>query len=456
MRAMARRDSAISRGFGRAAAIALLALAAGCGSPALLTKRDYAPATQALSQGRVDDARASIMPLGERGGFITTMEKTYLALLEGRPEIDDLARFAKVIEDQLRYKVSREARTFFYVQTPEDYYAGEHEIIWMHMLLSWGYSLRGKYEDACVEARNADNLLELPWSPVGRFDDPAMRLFVAGLWTMCGDWKEARVDLRAAARLDPSLGWTKELSERETPPQHLFIALGGIGAEPYWDPQWSVQPLRGGRKIGFRLRGLKSSLDIVDAHGLLFHSQRSPDATPWYERHLARNNEIQDLIEDSHYAKDVVTEGSVATIKIGAYTAIGLAWGIGGTVIGGAIAYAGAQNGGNADAVRLGLTIIAAGWAKGWEVMSRGTRESTQEFKQQVDPSTGYRLVRFLPDYLWLAWSDRPVSYPVEARTPREAKLALPNVLNRGAAVSIVFVPDVRAIDGSRRGGTGY
>ncbi len=437
-------------------AVALLvALAGGCSNPALLTKQDYAPATEAISQGRIDDARAGLMPLGEQGGFITTMEKTYLALLQGRPEIDDLARFAKRIEDQLRYRVSREARTFFYVQTPEDYYAGEHEIIWMHMLLSWGYSLRGKYEDACVEARQADNLLELPWSPVGRFDDPAMRLFVAGLWTMCGDWKEARIDLRAAASLDPSLGWTKELSERDTPPAHLFIALGGIGAEPYWDPQWSVQPLRGGRKIGFRLRGLKSNLDIVDSHGLLFHSQRSPDAMPWYERHLARNNEIQDLIEDSHYAKDVVTEGGVATVKIGAYTAVGLAWGIAGTVVGGAIAYAGAQAS-NSDAVTWGLVIIAAGWTKGWEVMTTGARESTQEFKQQVDPSAGYRLVRFLPDYLWLAWSDRPVSYPVEARTPREAKLAQPSVLNRGAAVSIIFVPDVRATDRFGRGRSGY
>jgi hypothetical protein len=437
---------------GALAAAALLALLAGCSNPALLTKRDYAPSVEALSQGRVDDARASLMPLGEQGGFITTMERTYLALLQGRPEIDDLARFSKVIEDQLRYKVTREARTFFYVQTPEDYYAGEHEIIWMHMLLSWGYSLRGQYEAACIEARAADNLLELPWSPAGRFDDPAMRLFVAGLWTMCGDWKEARVDLRAATSLEPSLGWTRELSGRETPPPHLFIVLGGVGPEPYWDPQWSVSLLRGGRKIDFRLQGLRSSLDIVDAHGLRFHAQRSPDAMPWYERHLARNNEIQDLVEDSHYAKDVVTEGSVATVKIGVSTAVGLAWGIGGTVLGGAIAYAGAQNGGNADAVRLGLVIIAAGWTKGWEVMSSGARESTREFKQQVDPSTGYRLVRFLPDYLWLAWSDRPVSYPVEARTPRDARLALPSVLNRGSSVSIVFVPDVRVIGRSRSG----
>jgi hypothetical protein len=438
-------------GSGALAAAALLGLLAGCSNPALLTKQDYAPSVAALSRGQVDDARASLLPLGEQGGFITTMEKTYLALLQGRPEIDDLARFAKVIEDQLRYKVTREARTFFYVQTPEDYYAGEHEIIWMHMLLSWGYSLRGQYEAACIEARVADNLLELPWSPVGRFDDPAMRLFVAGLWAMCGDWKEAKVDLRAAASLDPSLAWTRELSERETPPAHLFIVLGGIGSEPYWDPQWSVQPLRGGRKIGFRLSGMKSSLDIVDARGLRFHAQRSPDAAPWYERHLARNNEIQDLIEDSHYAKDVVTEGGIATARIGVSTAVGLAWGIGGTVLGGAIAYAGAQAS-NSDAVTWGLVIIGAGWAKGWEVMSSGARESTQEFKRQVDPSTGYRLVRFLPDYLWLAWSDRPVSYPVEARTSRDARFASRSVANRGTSVSVLFVPDVRVIERPRTG----
>jgi hypothetical protein len=111
------------------------------------------------------------------------------------PQIKELQKQALLLEDRVRYHVSREVRTFFYVQTPEDYYASEHEVIWLHFLLSWGYSLQGQYEDACVEAREAASLLSLPRSPTGRFDDAMMRLYLAGLWDMCGDWQDARVDL---------------------------------------------------------------------------------------------------------------------------------------------------------------------------------------------------------------------------------------------------------------------
>ena len=44
---------------------------------------------------------------------------------------------------------------FFYLETPEGYYASEHEVIWLHMLLSWGYSMQGKYDKAYVEAKKS-------------------------------------------------------------------------------------------------------------------------------------------------------------------------------------------------------------------------------------------------------------------------------------------------------------
>ncbi|MDH4234358.1 MAG: hypothetical protein OEV15_04405, partial [Gallionella sp.] len=206
--------------------LVLALLASGCSQDSLLARQDYQKSQQHFLKGNADNALLNFPRVAEDGTFITTMEKGYLSLIQGKPRIKGLQKQAEVLEKRVRYHVSREARTFFYVQTPEDYYASEHEVIWLHLLLSWGYSLQEKYTEACVEARIASSLLSLPWSPAGHFDDPAMRLFLAGLWTMCGEWREAQVDLRAAWFLDNSLTWAKELADHSQPPPHLFIVLG--------------------------------------------------------------------------------------------------------------------------------------------------------------------------------------------------------------------------------------
>jgi hypothetical protein len=427
----------------------LALLLSGCAGSGLLKQEDYRPARFALAGSDLEGARVNL-PRGEEGGFITTMEKTYLALLQGKPEIDALATQAAALEDQVRYRVSREARTFFYLQTPEDYYASEHEIIWMHFLLSWGYSLRGEREQACVEARIAGSLLDLPFSPNGRFDDPAMRIFLAALWAMCGEWREAQVDLRAASMLDESLDWARELAETTDAPAHLIVVLGGTGPEPYWNPEGGANPLRSGRQVGFRLAGAKRTVRITDRKGYRLETHRSPDAAPWYQRHLARNNEIQELIADSHYGKDVVVHGGVASVKIGASTVAGLAWGIGGIAVGAIVLRAAAESG-NGEGVALGLSIAAAGVAKGLETAKSGYRSSAEELEARLDPSPAYRFVRFLPEYCWVAWTDAALEYPVEIGSAAQLR---PNVrpLTVGRpTVSISYLPDAGARGSTRR-----
>jgi hypothetical protein len=426
----------------------LVLLLSGCAGTGLLTQKDYRAARSALEGNDLEGARVNL-PRGEQGGFITTMEKTYLALLQGRPEIDDLAKQAAALEDQVRYHVSREARTFFYIQTPEDYYASEHEIIWMHFLLSWGYSMRGQREQACVEARIAGSLLDLPFSPSGRFDDPAMRLFLAVLWAMCGEWREAQVDLRAAWRLNKSLVWARELAERDVAPAQLITVLGGTGPEPYWNPEGGVNPLRSGRQVGFRLAGVKSEVQVSDSKGFALETHRSPDAALWYLRHLARNNEIQELIADSHYGKDVVVHGGVASAKIGASTVAGLAWGIGGILVGAVLVRAAAEAG-NGEGVVLGISIAAAGVAKGLQTAKSGYRSSTQELEERLDPSPTYRFVRFLPEYFWLAWTDAPLAPPVDVRSPMQLRPILRPLTEGRPTVWINYLSDVGA-RGSRR-----
>lgn len=428
--------------------LAFTLLGSGCSQPNLLTRQDYQKSQQDFLRGDADEALLNFPREAENGDFITTMEKGYLSLTQGKPQIKGLQKQAEALDNQVRYHVSREARTFFYVQTPEDYYASEHEVIWLHFLLSWGYSLQGKYTDACVEARIASSLLSLPWSPAGHFDDPAMRLFLSGLWTMCGEWREAQVDLRAAWFMDNSLTWAKELAERSQPPANLFLVLGGPGPEPAWNPELTSNPLRSGRQVTFRLRGRKSPLSITDQRGAPIVTHISPDAGKWYERHLARESELDEMIRDSAYGRKMAVSGALAGSKIAATSGLGLAIGIGGTALGAAVAY----YGNSADAVIYGLTIAAASIKEGMRISQQGYRESTGALKQELDPSPGYRFVRYLPEYLWMGWSDQAITYPVDLRTPSAMmRVRQPSVVN-GTSVTIAHLPDVLPACGYRIG----
>lgn len=412
-------------------------LVSACGQDRLLSKQDYQESQRYFMQGDAKEALFDFPRRTEKGDFITTMEQGYLNLIQGKPEIKAMQRQADMLQDRVRYHISREAKTFFYLQTPEDYYASEHEVIWLHFLLSWGYSLQGKYEDACVEARIAGSLLTLPWSPVGHFDDPAMRLFLAGLWTMCGEWREAQVDLRAAWFMDNSLTWARELAERDFPPKQLFLVLGGPGPEPVWNPELTAYPLRTTRQVSFKLRGRKSRISLADSNGVVIVPQISPDAANWYTRHLARESELHELILDSAYGGKAAASSTVAGGKIAATTGIGLAVGLGGTMLGAAII-----NYGTGDVLYYGLAVAGASIAKGLQISRQGYEQSASELKQELDPSISYRFVRYLPEYLWMGWSDQPIAYPVELLTHvTRIKILHPTVIGR-TTVTIAQVPD--------------
>lgn len=423
----------------RGAALLALLLCAGCSQNALLTKQDYAPSQQHFLQGDNENALLDFPRRAEERTFITTMEKTYLSLLQHKPGVAALQKQDSWLQNKVRYYVSREARTFFYVRTPEDYYPGEHEVIWMHLLLGWGYAQQGKRADAYVEAREAGTLLTLPWSPNGHFDDPMLRLFLAGLWTMCGDWREAQVDFRAAYALDPKLTWAAELGARDKPPAHLFIVLGGPGPAVEWDPEFNANPLRSSRRVKFVLRGRKSQLSMMDSNGMVIPTRLSPDAAPWYRRHLERESELDELIQDSAYGGKAAAQGTATAGWIIGAAGLGVIVAGGGVALGILIIKIG-----TADAVKLGLGVAAFGILKGLEIAEEGYDESTTQLKQELDASIHYRFVRYLPEYLWMGWSDKPVTYPVRVSTPSEsAEISQPTPV-AGISVSVAQLPDIR------------
>jgi hypothetical protein len=267
-----------------------------------------------------------------------------------------------------------------------------------------------------------------------------MRLMLASLWAMCGDWREAQVDLRAAWFLDNSLAWAGELAERDKPPANIFLVLGGPGPEPKWNPEMTVNPLRSERQVNFKMRGRKSSLTIADQRGAIVEAHLSPDAGKWYGRHLARENELHELIMDSTYGGKAAARGVLAGTKIAATTSVGVLLGIGGTALGAAVIYYGHGSG---DAVKLGAAIAAVSIGKGAEISRKGYEESSAALKQELDPSTSYRFVRYLPEYLWLGWSDRPIAYPVKLRTSQSTTVIQDPGVRNGVRLSVAHVPDV-------------
>lgn len=434
----------------------LTLLLSGCSQTQLLSKQDYQKSQSRFVQGDADDALLNFPRGAETASFITTMEKAYLSLIQGKPQVKQLQQQVDMLEDRVRYHVTREAKTFFYLQTQDDYYASEHEVIWLHFLLSWAYSLQGKYEHACVEARVASSLLSLPWSPAGHFDDPTMRLFLAGLWTMCGEWREAQVDFRAAWMMDKSLSWARALSEREHPPAHLFLVLGGPGPEVVWTPEMALNPLRSHRQISFKLRGQKSALSLTDRNGYSIQTHLSPDAGKWYERHIERESELHEIILDSAFGGKATASGAIASGKIAAKTTLGLLVGIGGSALGAIMANEGLKSE-SEDLVKYGFITAAASIGWGWKTITEGYTSSVNEFKQDLDPSIHYRYVRYLPEYLWLGWSDQAITYPLQIKISIYSSIYInkPSITS-GTSVTIAFMPDTRSYSYRMSGNSSY
>ena len=407
----------------------------------LNTKSTYYLSSSSLVSGDISGAIQSL-PAGEGNTFITIMERTYLNLLTGNPDIDKLADYSAMIDNQIRYKVSREAKSFFFIETPEGYYASEHEIIWMHFLLSWGYSLRQDFSKARIEVNRSAVLLSNKFSEEGRFDDAFMRVICGVLWNMCGEWDDARADFRRALILNPSMKWIKELIEMEEPPKNLTLILGGIGYQPYWNPK-ADNFMRGYRNVDFKSMGNKSKLSLSIPENINLNLFITPDASGWYARHKTRNNEISDSIDDLKYSEKFtisstkmssqIIYGVIGGLLI--FTLIGAA-GVGVIVLG---AYAGSET-----LVGLGAGAVVYGGYTGFNFTNRTCKDAKNTYKNEMNPSDKYRFVRFLPEYSWLGWSNKNIITPLQVNSGKETYSVSNStvVTNKGTNTIIGYFPD--------------
>ncbi len=171
----------------------------------------------------------------------------------------------------------------------------------------------------------------------------------------------------------------------------------------------------------------------------------TPGAAPWYLRHLVRDNAIQELIGDSQYGMESVYEVGRYSVQQGAAIAVWTVITLGGVVLGLGVVYVGIEAG-SGELATLGLGIMGAGFGLGKSVYNNMTRGSGRRLKQQTDPSFYYRLVRFLPEYAWIGWSDEhladQVPMALAARPFREKKVPLHSVGGPGAKVFLGHLPD--------------
>ena len=390
----------------------VLIFLSGC-STQYLTKEDYGPSLKAFSQSSPEAALEQFPKGKEEGTFIVSLEQAYLNLLQGKAELKMLEHYSELQEERFRVVISDEIKTFFYFDTPEGYYASEHEVVWLHFLLSWGYSLEGKPEQACVEARKSAHLLSAPWSNEGHFDDPSLRLFLAGLWSLCGSWDDAKVDFKKAWMLDPSLTWAKKLSEMPDQPRNLYLLLGGIGQKPFWNAKKELNLLRGARNISFRPQGQRSQLWLErdEKSPLLLHL--SPDSSQWYQRHVVRNNAMNELISDSHYGAEATLQVAKETGKVAAATAWGTTAAVGGVAVGAGVGYVGGLVLAEGEielgvfVLLTGATIATSSVEYGTEYIEKAARQSKRDLGRNLDASRSYRFVRYLPEYLWIGWDNQ-------------------------------------------------
>ncbi|MEI7013040.1 hypothetical protein [Leptospira licerasiae] len=420
----------------------LLSFSISCSS--LLKKEDYAPAKKDWSSQNPKSALESF-PSGEKGTFITALEKAIIGFYTPNNDISKLQEIAEENKSRLRFSASRELRSFFYSETSEGYYASEAEVIFLHILLGFYYAKKEQYEEALVEARYASNLLNGEWSAEGQFDDPNLRILLASLWIACGDWQEAKIDLRAALKLSPKSAWLRQYAYLEQAPKNIFLVFGGPGPEPFMDPEINLNFVRGLRKLGFEFKGERSELLWVDLEGNQGKLYLTPSTQNWYQRHLDRDNSIHEIIDDSKYFQLVTLSTTKQASILAAKVTGSILTGATIVALGAGITYLGIQAN-SSEIGGAGIIIAIYGIELAAKMIDSSIETSKKEFSEDLDISSNYRYVRFLPEYLWFGTSKDTLRFP-KIKDKQTGKEILRTSTFGKIPVTIGFYPDVKKED---------
>ncbi|MBC7370666.1 MAG: hypothetical protein H7326_03820 [Bdellovibrionaceae bacterium] len=366
---------------------------AACSTSKVIRDSEYKFAQAAFQFADPEKALADF-PKKERNGFVTTVEKSWISLWTERNDQKDLLFQAKTLDDRKYTSVRRETEYFFFSESAEGYIPAEHEVVVMHLMSAMFFLKEQQPAKARVEAVRAAYFLQSFFSPEQKhFDDPALRVWLAGIWTALGEWNEAQVDLRRAYELSQEKTLLPFLSDTKSPSE-LNIIFEGAGPTVTWNfgnptPEFSQRDARPNYPISF-------------------------STLPWFQRHQLRNSTIRDQVMASRYMSQYYgvqfgkgSEKTVGYISSGAVKATGVLIGTA-IVAGGIYLLASANSTGSGEAIGpiFGAGALAGSyfWQQGEEIsksFSRSVRDMEDRGKEDLKT---YRYVRFLPS--WISMTD--------------------------------------------------
>lgn len=385
-------------------------IACQTGQGDFIQKSDYRPVREALQKGQYQKAKAQY-PAKNKNTFIPTLEYAYLSLLTELPDLDRLVKMSQTIEDAKTVRFEDEARHFFFKELDEHYVPGEHEVVLFHLVSGMAFAKAGRQKEVCVEAKRAGFYLPGPFIEEENFDDAGLRVLLASLWMICGQWQQARANLKRAGKLAPKFKWAYELSLQQKPPKALWIALRGVGPEVKWQPKseaagrWGLLFVTQEKKIPLQITSEGQSYPI-----------KVPHATDhWYVRHFDRDTIPRTVLDEVRHHTKVVL-GTAAAVTLGTVAFLGATLLVVASVVGSVALISIAGQSDSAEmvgaAVRLSGAILSASFAVAQETTVSGSVQAQNIYNEASDESEEYRFVRFLPSYIYARPGSRFLSSP--------------------------------------------
>lgn len=374
-----------------------------CSHGQLIQDREYRNSEKLFASHQYDHVLFAYPQWKEKNGFITSFEKIWISFWQdhqfisttplsetqqahARVRIQELLHLVAQIEERKIIKISTETAVFLMGEAEDGYIPSEHEILILYLFTAMNYIDVQSPQEARIYLRKAADFFDgNPEGKKDKFDDPALRLWLASLWSQLGEFDFAEVNLRVAYQLQPNVQVRQWLSD------HRNVVFGlqfnGHGAEPQWNSN--------GEFVGFRF-------DLVQ----IPFEDAAYRTESWYQWHLHRNTALREKLIKSNYMLNYLglqsergLKKTSAVLMSAPIYILSAAVLVGGVSL---VVYAAAQSGGGASE---GFGYLLAGVVALAKVFYNGASEvydainttADRDYERQLAQLKIYRMFRFLP-----------------------------------------------------------